>query len=56
MAGYVYCDCCGYDCMDGPMCLECEEAGCESGDDCLVPGDELARRHAAMFTIEEEDV
>lgn len=39
--GYVYCGCCGDDCMDGPLCLSCDEAGCEADEnDCQVPPDE----------------
>jgi len=40
--GYVYCACCGDDCIGDPgdLCLLCEEAGCDAWeDDCQVPCD-----------------
>jgi len=41
-SGYVYCVCCGYDCIDGPLCLLCEEADCDpDGDEeCKVTEDD----------------
>ncbi len=38
--GYVYCACCSADCMDGPLCLPCEDTGCDADGSeprCICP-------------------